>query len=341
VRALFGSSLFCFAERGFLLNYLNLMHIPLNKEQEQAINHTGGPLLMAAGAGSGKTRALTGRLKALIERGTPPHQIIAITFTNKAAREMRERVFGIHNADSRWSPNFPVIGEPFIGTFHSLGARILKQEAGHFKRTPSFTIYDSDDSLSVVKKICKEMDLDKESFKPSAIASKISTVKSELKGISDFFESNDRRDQIFADIFNRYERSLQSQNSFDFDDLIEKPVRLMLDNAEVRAKYQDQFSQVLVDEYQDINTTQYQLIRLLAGKHHNVSVVGDDFQSIYAFRGADMRNFLNFHRDWPNATIIKLEQNYRSSSNIISAASSVISNNKTQTPKKLWTERCW
>ncbi len=314
------------------------MHIPLNKEQEQAINHTGGPLLMAAGAGSGKTRALTGRLKALIERGTPPHQIIAITFTNTAAREMRERVFGKDNAESRWSPTFPTRGEPFIGTFHSLGARILKQEAVHFKRTPAFTIYDSDDSLSVVKKICKEMDLDKESFKPSAIASKISSVKSELKEASSFFESSDRRDQIFADIFNRYERALQSQNSFDFDDLIEKPVRLMIDNPEVRTKYQEQFSQILVDEYQDINTTQYQLIRLFAGKHQNVSVVGDDFQSIYAFRGADMRNFLNFHRDWPNATIIKLEQNYRSSSNIISAASSVIGNNKTQTPKKLWTE---
>lgn len=294
---------------------------------------------MAAGAGSGKTRALTGRLKALIERGTPPHQIVAITFTNKAAREMRERVFGKENADPRWSPQFPAYGEPFIGTFHSLGARILKQEAGHFKRIgSSFTIYDQDDSLSLVKTICKQMDLEKDLFKPAMVASKISTVKSELKEISTFFESSDRRDQIFADIFNRYERALQDQNAFDFDDLIEKPVRLMLDNVDVRNHYQALFSQLLVDEYQDINTAQYQLIRLLAGKHHNVSVVGDDFQSIYAFRGADMRNFLNFHRDWPNATIIKLEQNYRSSSNIISAASAVIGNNKTQTPKKLWTE---
>jgi len=314
------------------------MSIPLNKDQEAAINHPGGPLLMAAGAGSGKTRALTGRLKALIARGVPPHEIIAITFTNKAAREMRERVFGKENADQRWHPRFPVFGEPFIGTFHSLGARIMKQEAQHFKRTANFTIYDSDDSLSLVKKICKQMDLDKEGFKPSAIASKISSVKGELKEISTFFESSDRRDQIFSEIFTRYERALAEHNAFDFDDLIEKPVRLMQDNAEIRKHYQKLFTQILVDEYQDINTTQYQLIRLLAGEHHNVSVVGDDAQAIYAFRGADFRNFLNFHRDWPNATIIRLEQNYRSSSNIITGASSVISNNKQQTKKNLWTE---
>ncbi len=314
------------------------MSIPLNSAQEKAVKHPGGPLLIAAGAGSGKTRALTGRLKELISRGIPPHQIVAITFTNKAAREMRERVFGKDNAEPRWSPRFPTFGEPFVGTFHSLGARIMKQEAAHFKRTPSFTIYDQDDSLSLIKTICKQMDLDKESFKSSVVAGKISTVKSELKDISEFFESSDRRDQVFAEVFNRYERALAEQNAFDFDDLIEKPVRLMLDNEILRTKYQEMFNQVLVDEYQDINTTQYQLIRLLAGKHHNVTVVGDDFQSIYKFRGADMRNFLNFTRDWPNATLIKLEQNYRSTSNIIAGASAVIANNKKQTPKKLWTE---
>jgi DNA helicase-2/ATP-dependent DNA helicase PcrA len=318
--------------------YTSPMQIPLNKEQEAAINHPGGPLLMAAGAGSGKTRALTGRLKALISKGVPPHEIIAITFTNKAAKEMRERVFGRDNADQKWHPRFPVYGEPFIGTFHSLGARILKQEAEHFKRTPSFTIYDSDDSLSLIKKICKQMDLEKETFKPSVVASRISSAKSELKDISTFFESSDRRDQIFSEIFSRYERALAENNAFDFDDLIEKPVRLIQENQQVREHYQKLFTQVLVDEYQDINTAQYQLIRLLADKHHNVSVVGDDAQAIYAFRGADFRNFLNFHRDWPSATIIRLEQNYRSSSNIITAASSVIGNNRMQTRKKLWTE---
>ena len=310
----------------------------LNSEQEKAISHSGGPLLMAAGAGSGKTRALTGRLKHLIEKGTPPHEIIAITFTNKAAREMRERVFGKERADQRWHPNFPVRGEPFIGTFHSLGARFMKQLAQLIKRTPNFTIYDADDSLSLIKKICKQMDLEKETFKPAMIAKKISNIKSELKDLTEFFESSDRRDQIFSEIYNCYERALQENNAFDFDDLIEKPVRLLTENAEIRTKYQNLFSQILVDEYQDINTTQYQLIRLLASTHHNISVVGDDAQAIYSFRGADFRNFLNFHRDWPNATIIKLEQNYRSSANIISAASALISNNKRQTVKKLWTE---
>ena len=293
---------------------------------------------MAAGAGSGKTRALIGRLKALIERGVKPHEIIAITFTNKAAREMRERVFGKDRAEPRWSPTFPVFGEPFIGTFHSLGARFMKQLAPEVRRSSGFTIYDSDDSLSLVKKICKQMDLEKEAFKPAMVLSRISSAKSELKDISHFFESSDRRDQIFAEVFNRYERALQEQNALDFDDLIEKPVRIMREHEDIRSRCQALFSHVLVDEYQDINTAQYQLIRLLAGSHQNVSVVGDDFQSIYSFRGADFRNFLNFTRDWPNATIIKLEQNYRSTGNIITAASAVIANNKTQTPKKLWTE---
>lgn len=315
-----------------------MAHIPLNKAQEQAVSHPGGPLLMAAGAGSGKTRALTGRLKALIERGVPPHEIVAITFTNKAARQMRERVFGKDRADQKWSPSFPVYGEPFIGTFHSLGTRILKQEAQHFKRTSGFTIYDDDDSLSLIKEICKQMELAKETFRPPVVSAKIGTVKSELKDISEFFESSDSRDQVFSEIFNRYERALQERNAFDFDDLIEKPVRLLSENKTVRDKYQKLFSQVLVDEYQDINTAQYQLIRLLAGSHHNVSVVGDDAQAIYSFRGADFRNFLNFTRDWPKATIIKLEQNYRSSGNIIAAASAVIKNNKLQTPKTLWTD---
>ncbi len=310
----------------------------LNPAQEKAVNHPGGPLLMAAGAGSGKTKALTGRLKALIAKGVPPHEIVAITFTNKAAREMRERVFGKEHGDPKWAPSFPTYGEPFIGTFHSLGARLLKQLGHHLKRTQGFSIYDDDDSLSLVKKICKQMELDKESFKPSALLSKIGTVKSELKDISEYFESADKREQIFAEVFTRYERALIEQNAFDFDDLIEKPVRIMLADPKVKEHYQNIISQVLVDEYQDVNTTQYQLVKLLAEKHQNVSVVGDDFQSIYQFRGADMRNFLNFTRDWPNATIIKLEQNYRSTSNIISAASAVIANNKVQTPKKLWTE---
>lgn len=315
-----------------------MSQIPLNSDQERAVHHPGGPLLMAAGAGSGKTRALTGRLKALIARGIPPHEIVAITFTNKAAREMRERVLGRENAEQKWHPTFPVRGEPFIGTFHSFGARLLKQLASRCGRTPAFTIYDDDDSLSLVKKIAKQLDIDKESFKPSMLAARISDIKSELKDIGDLRDSSDHRDEVVATVYEYYERALAQQNAFDFDDLLEKPVRIMMNDTVVRSHYQKLFSHILVDEYQDINTVQYQLIRLLAEEHKNLSVVGDDAQAIYSFRGADFRNFLNFKRDWPDATIIKLEQNYRSSGTIIEAASGLIQYNNKQTPKKLWTD---
>lgn len=305
-----------------------MTHSGLNKEQEKAVMHPGGPLLMAAGAGSGKTKALTSRLKELISRGTLPHEVIAITFTNKAAGEMRKRVFGENAEPAPWTSRFPVYGHPFIGTFHSLGAKILKQELKLTGRKPGFSIFDSDDSLSLIKKICTALDLPKDKFRPPVIASQISAIKSELR----------EPDELFEKIWSRYELALLENNAFDFDDLIEKPVKLLTNNLELRTKYQKLFSQILVDEYQDINTAQYQLIRLLAEKHGNVSAVGDDQQAIYAFRGADFRNFLNFRRDWPEATVIKLEQNYRSTKNIISSASAVIKNNKLQTPKDLWTD---
>lgn len=307
-----------------------------NSEQEKAVNHPSGPLLIAAGAGSGKTKALTGRLKALIARGIPPHAIVAITFTNKAAREMRERVFGVENADPRWSPSFPTLGEPFIGTFHSLGARFLKHHGSEYGRTSGFSIYDDGDSLSLVKKLAKEMELG-DTAKPMALMGRISKLKSELKDATELITSDDLRERKFAALFDRYEEALKEQNAFDFDDLIEKPVRILNNRSELKERYQDLFSHILVDEYQDINTAQYHLVRLLGERHSNVTVVGDDSQAIYGFRGADFRNFLNFHRDWPGATIIKLEQNYRSTGSIIKAASTVISKNKEQTPKQLWT----
>ncbi len=310
----------------------------LNPDQDRAVNHPGGPLLMAAGAGSGKTKALTSRVKALIAKGVPPHEIVAITFTNKAAKEMRERIFGKDRAEMKWSPHFPIYGEPFIGTFHSFGAKLLKNEGAIIGRTPTFSIYDDDDSGGLIKQILKEMDLSKDLFKPKVLAGRISSIKSELKSTASLFESPDRRDQIFAEIFNRYERALKANNAFDFDDLIEKPVRIFEEHPEILAKYQKLFSQILVDEYQDINTAQYQLVKKLAQQHRNISVVGDDFQSIYAFRGADFRNFLNFTKDWKDATLIKLEQNYRSTANIINAANAVIKNNTVQTAKNLWTE---
>lgn len=313
--------------------------IDLNEQQRRAVEHPGGPLLIIAGAGSGKTRALTSRLKHLIEQKVPPHEIIAITFTNKAAKEMRIRVFGADQAEPKWSSRFPVFGRPFIGTFHSLGMRILKEDIDlAFKRNKSFSIYDDKESLSVVKKILKEMDLSKESYNPKKILNQISWVKSELKQPEDLPEDRDSRADVFKRIYQRYEDELIKNNAFDFDDLLEKPVRMFLKNKELLNKYQEKFSHILVDEYQDINTIQYRLVRLLVGKHQNITVVGDDAQAIYAFRGADFRNFLNFTQDWPKAEVIKLEQNYRSTKNIIGGAGEVINNNKIQNQKELWTD---
>lgn len=292
---------------------------------------------MAAGAGSGKTKALTSRLRALIERGVRPEKIVAITFTNKAADQMRERVFGVDAPKPKGS-ELPTPGMPFIGTFHALGWRILKKELSYTGRRSGFSILDGDDSLSLIKKICKAMDLPKERFKPSALLNAVSDIKSELKNPDSLKDTNDPFDTVVREVYLRYEDELIKNNAFDFDDLIEKVVRIFTKHPEVLDRYQSLFSHVLVDEYQDINTAQYRFVQLLAQKHRNISVVGDDAQAIYSFRGADFRNFLNFDRDWPNAKIVKLEQNYRSTKTIITAASALIQNNKIQRPKKLWTE---
>lgn len=297
----------------------------LNKRQEEAVIHENGPLLIIAGAGSGKTKTLTSRVINLIKNGVPGSSILAITFTNKAAKEMRDRILnlGMHlnAADS-----------PFIGTFHSFGARILKEECGYLDRNKNFSILDDEDSLSLIKKIIKQYNLSKEKFKAAKIQYQISETKSEL------LNPEDALDAVEAQIFKEYEALLKKNNAFDFDDLIEKPVRIFRQHEDVLLKHESRFKHILVDEYQDINTSQYHLIKLLAKTHRNLSVVGDDAQSIYAFRGADYRNFLNFDKDWPGAKIVKLEQNYRSSGNIIRGASEVIKNNKNQKPKTLWTE---
>ncbi len=289
----------------------------LNKPQQEAVEHPDGPLLIAAGAGSGKTKTLTSRVAKIIERGVPAHKIVAITFTNKAAKEMADRISA--------NPS------PFIGTFHSFCARILKKEAAYANRTPHYSIFDSDDSMGLLKKVMKRLDISKEKYTPNALLSKISQIKNEFLEPTDF-------DKTTALAFSVYEQELVKNNAFDFDDLIEKTVRIFENKPEVLKKYHELYTHILVDEYQDINTAQYKLIRLLAGKHENLSVVGDDQQAIYSFRGADFRNFLNFKNDWPNAKIVKLEQNYRSTANIINAASAVIQKNKLQTPKTLWTD---
>ena len=317
----------------------------LNNKQREAVQHPGGPLLIAAGAGSGKTKTLTSRLIHLINSGVRPDQVVAITFTNKAAEEMRSRVanskwpiangqWPMANSDEDRTKNYMPLAishKLFIGTFHSLGVRILKAEAGYFGRTAGFAIFAEDDSLSLIKKICKEMNLDKEQYSPLMFQTVIGKVKNELM--------DEPSGKIHALVFNKYEELLRDCNAFDFDDLIQKVVLVLQNEPDVLRKYQDRWQHILVDEFQDVNTSQYEMVRLLAQEHQNLSVVGDDFQAIYKFRGADYRNFLNFEKDWPNAKIVLLEENYRSTGNIIQAANAVIKNNKLQKPKTLWTQK--
>lgn len=293
----------------------------LNDRQLEAATAGDGPLLITAGAGSGKTKTLTQRLAFLIQKGVPADQIVAITFTNKAADEIKRRVY----------PEVKSGTMPFLGTFHSLGAKILRENPS-FGRTRGFIIFDGDDSLKLVKNIIKSLDLDKERFPANAFLGKISKIKSEL------LRTEDINDEVFLKIFESYEANLAEENAFDFDDLIEKVGRLFLENAETLQKYRKRFRYILVDEYQDINQSQYELVKLLASEHRNLSVVGDDCQSIYSFRGSDFRNFLNFEKDWPEAKIVTLDQNYRSTKNIIQAAGGVIRHNTLQRPKTLWTE---
>ncbi|MEK7522465.1 MAG: UvrD-helicase domain-containing protein, partial [Patescibacteria group bacterium] len=226
---------------------------------------------------------------------------------------------------------------PFTGTFHSFGVKILKNEATYFNRTKNFTIFDYDDSLSLVKKILKEKDLPKERYNPIGILGKISNFKSEISDVDNLNPENSFEVKII-ETYREYEAVLQKSNAFDFDDLITKVVQIFNEQPEVLEKYQNQYEYILVDEYQDINTAQYQLIKLLSLKHQNIFAIGDDAQSIYKFRGSDFRNFLNFEKEWPKAKIIKLEQNYRSTSIIVSASSAIIKNNKQQKPKELWTK---
>lgn len=315
----------------------------LNQKQKEAVNHGKGPLLIAAGAGSGKTRTLVSRLCYLLKNGANPQNILAITFTNKAANEMKKRITSSTNTKSTTNERIHKFEKgslfadgPFIGTFHSFGVKILKNESLYFKRTKNFTIFDDEDSLALVKKIIKEKNLSKEQFNPYVILSKISYVKNELLNIEELIEENPNNKNLA--FFKIYEKELEKNNAFDFDDLIEKPVRLFLNDPQKLKRYQDRLEYILIDEYQDINTAQYVLVKLLAQKHKNLFVIGDDAQSIYGFRGSDFRNFLNFESDWPEAKIVKLEENYRSSANIINASSSLIKNNIMQKPKDLWTK---
>ena len=319
----------------------------LNPQQHKAATHPSGPLLIVAGAGSGKTKTLTSRIAHLIHAGVPAERILAITFTNKAAKEMQERAYKLLNSSSNPHGNSSSseLSEPnglkpgFIGTFHSWGARFLKEEGHALGRREHFSIFDDDDTLKLLKEICKELDLDKEQYNPLMFRSRIGAIKNELRNASELLETGAHMDEVAYKIFERYELALAQNNAFDFDDLIEKPVRIFKKFSEVLVKHQKRYDHILVDEYQDVNTAQYILIKMLAGAHQNLSVVGDDAQSIYAFRYSDFRNFLRFDRDWPEATVIKLEENYRSTGNILAAATNIIKNNKMQRPKTLWTKK--
>lgn len=303
----------------------------LNPEQQQAVKTTDGPLLIMAGAGSGKTRVLTHRIAYLIvEKQVNPYNILAITFTNKAAREMKERIYHMMGgaADEIW-----------ISTFHSMCVRILRRDIDRLGYSRNFTILDTTDQLSVIKNILKEKNIDPKKFDPRAILGSISSAKNELKTAEDLAkEGGDYYDQIVADVYEQYEKTLRKNNALDFDDLMMVTIQLFNRVPDVLQYYQRKFQYIHVDEYQDTNKAQYVLVKLLASRFQNLCVVGDSDQSIYRWRGADISNILSFEKDYPSAKVILLEQNYRSTKNILKAANEVIKNNLNRKDKKLWTE---
>lgn len=301
----------------------------LNEMQLTAVKHGEGPCLVMAGAGSGKTKVLTSRIAYLIESGVPDYNILAITFTNKAAKEMKERLVG-------------VIGQTraFIGTFHSFGLKVIRENSQEVGLTKNFTILDADDQASIIKKILKEKNIDSKKFSPNYIRSRISFLKNEMVTFEEIKKTmNTPVDKIVVEVFKSYEETLNRSNAVDFDDLLLKPVRLFQENPEALNHYQDHYPYILVDEYQDTNPVQYKLTRLLGSRDENIFVVGDMNQSIYSFRQADYRNILNFEKDFKNAVVIKLEQNYRSTQIILDAANSVIKNNTEKKDLKLWSDR--
>lgn len=304
----------------------------LNPRQKEAVLATEGPLLLLAGAGSGKTRVLTYRIAWLIEEeGVNPWNILAITFTNKAAREMRERVDALvtYGAEDIW-----------VSTFHSTCVRILRRHSELLGYTGSFVIYDSDDQKALMKQICRQMNIDTKQFPEKTLLSAISKAKDELFTPAEYEEANryDYRKGIVAKVYREYQKRLKENNAMDFDDLLFRTVELFQFHPEILERYQERFRYIMVDEYQDTNTVQFKFVSMLARKYRNLCVVGDDDQSIYKFRGANIYNILNFEKEYPDAAVIKLEQNYRSTKNILEAANQVIAHNTQRKRKSLWTE---
>ncbi len=304
----------------------------LNAPQREAVEHLGGPLLVLAGAGSGKTRVLTYKLAYLLQQKfAAPWEILAVTFTNKAAKEMRYRVESLLKINT---------GGMWIGTFHSVCARILRREASHLGYTADFTIYDMDDQLRQVQQALAALDISKDVLQPRKVLYKISKYKNKMispavarQKAGDFYE------QKIADAYAEYESKLKKNNAFDFDDLLLKPLELFTSDREILSYYQDKFKYILVDEYQDTNKAQYHFVKLLSEKHRNIAVVGDEDQSIYRWRGADIGNILSFEKDFKGCKIVRLEQNYRSTKTILGAANSVVANNQQRLGKKLWSDK--
>ena len=304
------------------MNYLD----GLNDKQLEAVVHVDGPMLVLAGAGSGKTKVLTTRIARLIEIGVPSYNILAITFTNKAAKEMKDRLEKIVPGNYA-----------FVGTFHSLGVRILRESGNVLGYDRNFSIIDSDDVISIIKKIIKDKAYFPKDLTPALVRNKISSIKNDMltdEEIDKYYSSNE--DSFIKEVYYEYQNILKKNNSVDFDDLLLLPVKMFMEHKDVLENYQDRFKYILVDEYQDTNEVQYKLSKLLAKKYKNIFVVGDPDQSIYMFRGANYKNILNFERDYKNAKVIPLEENYRSTNNILEAANSVIKNNKERKEKNLW-----
>ena len=329
---------------GKLKAMLNSLTEGLNPEQQRAVLTTEGPLLIQAGAGSGKTKTLTHRIAHIIASNkATPYNILSVTFTNKAAKEMRERIYGLmqglehkrtyEQVDEVQVPrNFM----PYMGTFHSICVKILRQDGEHIGIPRTFVIFDESDRQTAVKQASRRLMLDEKTFPARLLSGLISGAKNELIP-PERYSGNSPAETSAAQVYPIYEKILRDAGALDFDDLIGKTVKLLQDKEEIRQKWRNQFSYVMIDEYQDTNTAQYKLVKLLVSDKHNIAVVGDDWQSIYSWRGADFRNILNFEKDYPGTAIIKLEQNYRSTKNILDAAHSVITKNHQRSDKKLWT----
>ena len=314
----------------------------LNPQQQEAVDTITGPILILAGAGSGKTKVLTQKVASLIKNGyAPKDRILAVTFTNKAAEEMKGRIRLLLDGDSRPIANryLNMVYLPWIGTFHSICLRMLKAEALEIGLNPNFIIYDTNDQLDAVKLALKKLDISDKKFAPKSILGHISSAKNELLDPDDYAKlANGYVGEIVSKVYPIYQKILAENSALDFDDLLMKCVKMLDEYPKILEKYQDLFQFVLIDEYQDTNHAQYKIANLIASKHRNICVVGDDAQSIYSFRGANIQNILNFERDYPEAKVIKLEQNYRSTKKILEASNEIIALNRNQKPKKMWTD---